>query len=72
MNSEIRTKKAKQNVGLFLGTMAGMAVATIFSWATTGVSSPGTILAASLTGLFVGLTIASQKRVQKLEVQALA
>jgi len=64
--------KAKGNVVLFLGTTAAMCVATIFSWATTGVSSPGTLLAASLVAVFTGLTLASRHRVQRLEARQLA
>ena len=66
-----RLKNGKTNINIFDGAMVGMSVTTIFMAFATGVSSPGTLLAASLTGLFVGLTLASRKRVSILERKTL-
>src|SRR5437870_5573945 len=61
-----RLKKANGNIGVFLGSTVAMSLTTIFMWTTTGLSA-GTYLAASLSGLFVGLLLASRQRVKTLE-----
>jgi hypothetical protein len=62
-----RAKKAKENVNIFLGLTAGMLTTTIFMAFATGVSSYGTLLGASLSGLFCGLMLASRRRAGRLE-----
>ncbi len=71
MSTELATriKRSKQNEGLFLGTMMAMAVATIFYAFVVGVTSPGTYLAAALTGTFLGLMLASRQRSKTLEAR---
>lgn len=61
-----RLSKAEQNVRVFLGTSAAMGSTTVFMAFATGMSY-GTFLAASLTGTFVGLMLASRRRVDKLK-----
>ncbi|MGH9993500.1 MAG: hypothetical protein ACREBU_02225 [Nitrososphaera sp.] len=68
MSNEItkRLKKARENIAIFAGMAAAMSVSAVLMYAGTELS-PGTYLATGLAGVFIGLMLASAKRVQQLE-----